>query len=432
MSQPVPQGQGSPLANNRPGVDPDYLNRQLQQRIERERREREQYRPNIPNIRASDYFPDQARGPSTPSYTPPPPDEPIFEDGTLVKGMASPGADLLDWMDFVSPDVGESLVKTVDMHGYELTVPDVYRVLDAQPIEQGRGMQWRIVGGHYDNGSPVQIKVSLTPLPQQIDGQVIEPSWSEVLGRANVSRSGYSVEYGLVGGIRFARCADKLVRSGHGIGKVRYLGQPSPENPQQIEIEFATNPAGYGRSHALMCEAIVRSMKRVGRVMMPTSADAQVTPAELVGDPAAGLPSSSWLVRGPFAFAVGEQAGVSFSAWARDGSAWTTAARFQNGRDAGIEIRLQPDLEIPEDRVRPIALQGPVRLDAAACAFGGDAQYVRLWGDAPYARIEHTPQPRQSGGSNRRVTYHGYLNDYRVDIAVTNSDTSEMTLAQVL
>lgn len=362
---------------------------------------------------------------------PPPPDEPIFEPDQLVAGLPNASALVADWPTLTVPDLDLSNGKALDLHGYQLMVPDIYKIDRVEPLKQGNGMQWTIVGGLFDNGRPVELKVRVTALPQQADGRVFESSWSEVLGQAGVSRTNYRIEYGQIGAIPFARCANKLVKSGHGVGQVRYLGKPSPQNPQRIEIEFATDPQGFGRAHALTCEAIVRSLTCTGRVMMPELTDTAAISSPLASPTTAEISPSDWQVRGPFALAVSDQSKATCSPWSRDGQAWQTTARFSGAGDCAITIKLQPDDDIPANRVRRIALEGPLRADAVVCAYGGEASYVKLWNDTVFARVEHTSLRAGDASSHHLVSYHGYFNQNRLDITVTNRADSEVTMAEL-
>jgi hypothetical protein len=361
---------------------------------------------------------------------PPPPDDPIFEPGTLAEGVSDASIPSGVWPTFTLPDLDVSNDKKLNLHGYELAVPDIFRIQNVLPIDQGNGTQWQIFGGMLDNGRPVEMTVRVKSLEQQADGRVFTPSWSEMLGRASVSRSNYAVEYGRIGGIPFARCTDKLVRTGQGVGRVLYLGQLAPENPQQLEIEFATVPEGLGPSYAMMCEAVVRSLTRSELEMMPAPASSASLSNLLTKRSATESAPADWQIRGPFAFALGAQSPITFSRWSRDATAWTTSARVGGASDIGIQIRMHLDANIPDDRIRPIALQGPMRTDDVVNAFGGEAQYVKLWNDAVFARIEHKPQPRRDAVYNT-VSYHGYLNQYRVDIEVTNRNDSDITMARL-
>lgn len=363
--------------------------------------------------------------------TPPPrPDEPIFEPDQLVAGLPSAGTSAATWPTLTVPDIDLSNGKALDLHGYRLMVPDVYKIDRVEPL-QDQGMQWTILGGLHGNGRPIELIIRVLPLAQQADGRVFEPSWSETLGKAGVSRADYQIEYGQIGTIPFARCANELVKTGHGIGQVRYLGKPSPQNPQRIEIEFATNPQGYGRAHALTCEAIARSLTRNEREMMPKPSDPAVLLSPLARQPTTAIDPAQWQVRGPFALAVNESSGANCSPWSRDGQAWQTTAQFTGARDCSIQITLQPDDNIPADRIMPVALNGPLQIDDVVCAYGGEGSYVKLWNDAVFARIEHNTMQQGDASKHFSVSYHGYLNQNRIDITLTNRDDSAVTIAQL-
>lgn len=404
-------------------IEEEYAAANEQHRSAQERRERELHNQRL----------DAQRDRNRDTTPPPRPDEPIFEPDQLVAGLSSPSASVDVWPVLTVPELDLSNSEKLDLHGYELSIPETYKIDRVEPLPQTGGMQWWITGGLFDNGRPVEIKVTVATLPEKDDGRVYAPSWSELLGQAGVSRANHKIEYGRLGQMPFVRCANALVKSGHGVGKVRYLGLPSPENPQRIEIEFATDPAGFGRAHALTCEAIARSLTRSDRVMMPGLglADVAGVSSKLTPPTTAGTASSDWQVRGPFALAISDHANASCSRWSPDGQGWRTTAQFSGANATGIDIRLQPDDDISVDRVRPIALQGPLRNDGVACAYGGEASYVKLWNDAVFTRIEHTLEQHGDSAGYQRVTYHGYLNQHRVDIQITNRDDSAITMAEL-
>jgi hypothetical protein len=436
----LPQGQGS-------GQDlAAYQRQQQQQRIEmmqrdfdRERQRRDQYRTR-PNISMPRYNSPFGNNNHNNDYTPeppppPPPPNPVFKPGDLPAGQSSPSGSPEAWAAFEAPDVGLSETKRIDMHGYTLAIPADYEVADVRPIARGNGTQWRIVDGQASGGAAsVDLAFRVIPVAHSIEGQVYAPTWTELLGQSSVTRDQYAVQYGTIGDVPFARCADEQVALGHATGSVRYLSMPIADQPQRIEISFKTDPNEYGPSFALMCEAIARSMRRSHREMLPMPQNLDAIPKTLSGRtpldrPGAGEPEPS--VRGPFVFSLDSSARGTFDSWSQRGDAWQTQARLGSSGDASIRVAMQPVLFVPIDGIPAVAASGPRRTDHVICAFGGDASYVRLWNDAVFVRLEHAPQPSSDGGVSNKISYHGYLGQQRVDIELYKSNRSSISMNQL-
>ena len=391
--------------------------------------------PASPSSRSSNPSRSYTSPSRKPAPAPPPPRplEPIFKPNELTAGVlrASSFSDFLPPFD--PPDIGLTDTKALKMQGYEIQVPKDYKI--DRVTQSGDGTEWHVVGGQVGNEPAVKFKVRVIAIRQEADGQVFIPSWSEFIGQSGIDRSKYRVEYGSINDIPFARCTDEFVRSGHGTGSVRYLGMAAPTSPQRLEIEFQTDPNGYGRSYALMCEAFARSLTRGERVMMPTPKDKQAIPTMLAqsSSPASteADPAATQLA-GPIAFAIDQRSrSVSFSGWSLDGHTWKSTGRLGGADDVTIQVALHPASYIPEDRVRPVALKGPMQTDGVACAYGADAKYVRLWNDEVFARIEHHPEPRGSAQTFRKITYHGYLSQNHIDITLTTQDQSGVSLSEL-
>lgn len=292
------------------------------------------------------------------------------------------------------------------------------------------GTEWQVVGPKVQ-GRDVELTVRLLPLGLRADGQVLEPKWGEVMAAAGVTGSRYDVEFGRIGDIPFARCADRDVASGRAVGRVLYLGKLSPRAPRRLEITYTTHPKA--PEQALVCEQIARSLVRMEPVLMPPAGEPDSIPDGLA-PPARPRPGETHKVCGPWAFFPDDDLRTRFT---KNGSAWEGQVSYSGVTDASISLTLEPELG---DGVggRPVVLQGPVEVDAggidtasAIYAFGGETSHTRLWDDEVFVRIDHGGSPQGSRGTRRRITYHGTLGGYRVDIELTSRDGNGLTIAQL-
>jgi hypothetical protein len=336
------------------------------------------------------------------------------------------------WPDFIQPPtVDVRNANPFSFYGYEFDILPDYEV--KQIVWDEEDAYWTITIAGKDANDldhpPLEIYLITSDESHSKDEYDDRP-WSWQLDPLNPTNMDAYYEFGLIAGEKFVRLSPDAWRYQSRDARYYYASQM---HGMRHRIAMSISSAMQSPAGILECEAMARSLRRQP-ASKPTPLPGNIAAGRAVKNDARTIAGNAWHINGNFAYpeAIGKTLRPKL-----DLENTRFLALSWTKEDVGIFIELH-DSEGGEDP-GPFLIQeqGPEQLPAwtghqrTVYAYGKEVTYDRLWGDAPFVRINRGPTQLIDGTTHSEVVYYGWLGERWAKVTLRGREDIDISLGEL-